>query len=210
MIEAARLVAVFDHPELDVSLEIVGALVEGGITAVEFTARRNNAGDILDRFVPAVHDAWPQVCCGIGSISDRPLAQRSIDAGADFIVSPGFVGDVMDACAESSVLNIAGCATVTEMLNAASRGSHIVKAFPAAQLGGPAFVKSVLAPCPGLRIMPTGGITTDVDEMQEWFDAGAVAVGVGSALVDAEVVTNKDWEQLTARASRTLAAAATP
>jgi 2-dehydro-3-deoxyphosphogluconate aldolase/(4S)-4-hydroxy-2-oxoglutarate aldolase len=125
-----------------------------------------------------------------------------IDAGAQFVVSPVFRRAVIDACHEHDVPALPGCMTPTEILDAWEAGADIVKVFPATTFG-PGYLKDVRAPLPQVKLMPTGGVT--LDNAGEWIRAGAVAVGVGSALLDAKAIAAGDYKALENGARRIVA-----
>jgi 2-dehydro-3-deoxyphosphogluconate aldolase/(4S)-4-hydroxy-2-oxoglutarate aldolase len=139
---------------------------------------------------------------GAGTVIDADTAHAAIDAGARFVVSPVFRRALLDACRARGTAVIPGCCTPTEILDAWEAGADVVKVFPAASLG-PGFIKDVRAPLPQVKLMPTGGVS--IDNAGEWLRAGAVAVGIGSALVDAAAVRAGAFETLTARAARLVA-----
>lgn len=139
---------------------------------------------------------------GAGTVTDADTARRAIDAGARFIVGPVFRRAVIDACHERNVPAMPGCFTPTEILDAWEAGADIVKVFPSTSLG-PAFIKDVRAPLPQLKLMPTGGVS--IENAADWLRAGAVAVGIGSALVDSTAVQAGDFAVLTQRAERLMA-----
>ncbi len=114
---------------------------------------------------------------------DAQTAVLFIDLGADFIVSPILKEAVGKVCAAHNMLWIPGCGTLTEMVAASELGAQVVKMFPAEQVGGPGFVKAVKAPCPWLHIMPTGGVSPTLENLEKWFNAGVTCVGMGSKLI---------------------------
>src|SRR5712691_6110576 len=126
-------------------------------------------------------------------------ARAVIDAGASFVVGPVFRPDVIAACHERDVPAMPGCFSPTEILAAHESGADIVKVFPATMLG-PQFIKDVRAPMPQVKLMPTGGVT--LDNAGDWIRAGAVAVGLGSALLDAAAIESGRLKVLTANAQR--------
>jgi len=129
-----------------------------------------------------------------------------IDAGARFIVAPVFRPEVVDICHERGVAVCPGCFSPTEILDAHDHGADIVKVFPATALG-PQYIKDIRAPMPQLKLMPTGGVT--LDNAGDWIRAGAVAVGVGSALLDAAAIDEGRFEVITANAKRIVASVGT-
>ena len=134
-----------------------------------------------------------------------PTARAVIDAGARFVVGPVFRRDVVDACRERDIVVAPGCFSPTEIVEAHEYGADIVKVFPATALG-PQYIKDLRAPLPHLKLMPTGGVT--LDNAGEWIRAGAVAVGAGSALLDAAAIEAGRLEVITANARRIVASVA--
>jgi 2-dehydro-3-deoxyphosphogluconate aldolase / (4S)-4-hydroxy-2-oxoglutarate aldolase len=125
-----------------------------------------------------------------------------IDAGASFVVSPVFKPEVVAACHERDVAAMPGCFSPTEILAAYESGADIIKLFPATALG-PQFIKDVRGPLPQLKLMPTGGVT--LENAGDWIRAGAVAVGLGSALVDARAIDGDRWDIITGNAREAVA-----
>ena len=139
---------------------------------------------------------------GAGTVLDAQTTRNAIDAGARFIVSPVFRTEVIAASHAQDVPAMPGCFTPTEILTAWEAGADIVKVFPATALG-PGFLKDVRAPLPQVKLMPTGGVT--VDNAGEWIRAGAAAVGVGSALLDAKAIASGTMSPITEAARRIVA-----
>jgi 2-dehydro-3-deoxyphosphogluconate aldolase/(4S)-4-hydroxy-2-oxoglutarate aldolase len=117
--------------------------------------------------------------------------------GANFIVSPVLNPEMAKVCNRRKILWSPGCGTLSEINYAEELGAEIVKIFPGSSVGGPDFVRSVKGPCPWTSIMPTGGVEPTMENLREWFDAGAFCVGMGSNLISKECIKNKDWEGLT-------------
>src|SRR6185436_4656062 len=132
-------------------------------------------------------------------------ARAVIDAGAAYIVSPVFRPEVIAACHEHQVPAIPGCLTPTEILAAHEAGADIIKVFPATALG-PQYIKDVRAPLSQVKLMPTGGVTPD--NAGDWIRAGAVAVGIGSALVDAKAIDAGRFDLIRSNAERVVASVA--
>jgi 2-dehydro-3-deoxyphosphogluconate aldolase/(4S)-4-hydroxy-2-oxoglutarate aldolase len=139
---------------------------------------------------------------GAGTVLDADTAARVIDAGAQFVVSPVFRQSVIEACHARGVPAMPGCFSPTEILDAWDAGADIVKVFPATALG-PGFFKDVRGPLPQVKLMPTGGVT--LDNAGDWIRAGAVAVGVGTALLDAKAIAAGEYAVLRANAERIVA-----
>ena len=180
-------------------VRLADALAEGGVTAIEITMTTPNALAVIGEVSRELGGA---VTVGVGSVLDAETARRAVDAGARYVVSPVFKTEIIDASHRLGVPAMTGCFTPTEILAATEAGADVVKVFPADVLGM-AFFRGVLAPMPHLKLMPTGGVS--LTNAGDWVRAGAVAVGVGSALLDKQAIADGDWATLTARA-RTLRA----
>ena len=196
---ACGAIAVVRLKSADGVLRAIEAIREGGVRAIELTMTTPNAVGLLAEARRAFGD---DVLVGIGSVLDVEQTRRAVDAGARYVVSPVFRRAVIDEAHRLGVPAMPAGFTPTEILDAHEAGADIVKITPAEVLG-PAFIKGVLAPMPFLRVMPTGGVTTE--NVGEWLRAGAVAVGVGSALVDAKLVAAGEFATLTERARRMVA-----
>jgi 2-dehydro-3-deoxyphosphogluconate aldolase/(4S)-4-hydroxy-2-oxoglutarate aldolase len=199
LIEQHGVVAVIRLEDAAQLRNVVDALAAGGVQALEVTMTVPNAVELIGRIAPTLP---PNVFIGAGTVLDSAVARAAIDAGAQFVVSPVFRPTVIDECHRLDIAAIPGCFTPTEILDAWDAGADIVKIFPATSLG-PTFLKDVRAPLPQLRLMPTGGVS--LENAGDWLRAGAVAVGVGSALVDREDVTAGNFASITRRAERLIA-----
>ena len=174
----------------------VEALVAGGVKAIEVTLTVPGAMDQIRNVREAFGDA---VVLGVGSVTDAETAREATEAGARYVVSPVFKRSIVEAAHASGAAAMPGCFTPSEAQAAWEAGADVVKVFPAGVLGMP-FFKAVLAPLPHLRLMPTGGVT--LDNAGDWLRAGAVAVGVGSALWNDAAVASGDYDVLTSNARR--------
>lgn len=181
---------------------IADVLVGAGITALEVTLTVPGAVECVRSLAKRLGEGH---LVGVGSVLTPDDASAAIDAGAAYVVSPIFNRDVVRVAVDRGVPAMPGCFTPTEIAEAMRAGASIAKVFPADVLGIP-FFKGVLAPMPAARLMPTGGVT--LDNAGDWLRAGAVAVGVGSALVASDLVEARDSAALTARAERLLASIA--
>jgi 2-dehydro-3-deoxyphosphogluconate aldolase/(4S)-4-hydroxy-2-oxoglutarate aldolase len=190
-----RAVAVLRLESAERLRRVVDALVEGGIRAVEVTMTTKGA-------LEALSTLGDNALVGAGTVLDAETARMAISAGARFVVSPTFSPDVIRMCHRYDVLAIPGAFTPTEITSAWEAGADIVKIFPGGLLG-PAYLRDLLAPLPHLRLMPTGGVT--LDNAADFIAAGAVAVGVGGALVPRNV---EGYATITDRARRLAAAVA--
>ena len=181
---------------------VIDAIAEGGVRAIEVTMSVPGAVGLIATLAPALPSS---ILFGAGTVIDAATARAVIDAGARFIVSPVFRRDVIDVCHERDVVVAPGCFSPTEILDAHEHGADIVKVFPATALG-PSYIKDIRAPLPQLRLMPTGGVT--LDNAGDWIRAGAVAVGVGSALLDVKAVEEGRLDVLVNNARRIVASVA--
>jgi len=198
-IERERVVAVIRLDDPDKLRSVIDALAAGGVRVIEVTMTVPRAIELIAQVTRTAHD---DVMIGAGTVLDAATARQAIDAGARFVVSPVFRRDVIAACHERGVPVMPGCFTPTEILDAWDTGADIVKVFPSTALG-PAFIKDVRAPLPQVKLMPTGGVS--IENAADWLRAGAVAVGIGSALVDAEAVKAGEFSSLTRRAEQLVA-----
>ena len=181
---------------------VIDAIAEGGVRAIEVTMSVPGAVGLIAKLAPALPST---ILFGAGTVIDAATARAVIDAGARFVVSPVFRRDVIDACHERDVAVAPGCFSPTEILDAHEYGADVVKVFPATALG-PSYIKDIRAPLPQVRLMPTGGVT--LDNAGDWIRAGAVAVGVGSALLDTKAVEEGRFDVLVNNARRIVASVA--
>jgi 2-dehydro-3-deoxyphosphogluconate aldolase/(4S)-4-hydroxy-2-oxoglutarate aldolase len=187
------VVAVVRLSDGKVGREVAQALLDGGVTAIEITLT-------VPRAVAMIADlsaAFPRALIGAGTVTDPQTARDVIAAGAKFVVSPVFRPRIVEACHERDVPAMPGCFSPTEILAAWDLGADIVKIFPATSLG-PGFIKDLRGPFPSIKVMPTGGVSRE--NAADWIRAGAVAVGAGSALVDAKSVESRNFAGITANA----------
>jgi 2-dehydro-3-deoxyphosphogluconate aldolase/(4S)-4-hydroxy-2-oxoglutarate aldolase len=192
-IEATGVVAVVRLTDPGVGEHVARALMAGGVDVIEITMTVPRAADLIATLVAAM----PSALVGAGTVTDADTARTVIDAGAKFVVSPVFRPRVIDACHERGVASMPGCFSPTEILGAWEQGAEVIKVFPATSLG-PSFFKDLRGPFPSIKLMPTGGVSRE--NAAEWIRAGAVAIGVGSALVDSKAVEARRFDDITARA----------
>jgi 2-dehydro-3-deoxyphosphogluconate aldolase/(4S)-4-hydroxy-2-oxoglutarate aldolase len=198
-IEALGIVAVIRLKDPGKLRAVVDAIADGGVRALEVTMTVPRAVDLIRTLAPTLPDGF---LLGAGTVTDAATAREVIDAGARFVVSPVFRPDVIAACHERDVPAIPGCFSPTEILAAHECGADIVKVFPATMLG-PQFLKDVRAPLPQVKLMPTGGVT--LDNAGDWIRAGAVAVGLGSALLEPNAIESSRFDIIAANARRVVA-----
>jgi 2-dehydro-3-deoxyphosphogluconate aldolase / (4S)-4-hydroxy-2-oxoglutarate aldolase len=195
-IESLAVIAVIRLKDPAKLRAVVDALTKGGVRALEVTMTVPGAVDLIRELAPTLP---PEFLLGAGTVVDADTARAVIDAGARFVVGPVFRPEVIAACHERGVPAIPGCFSPTEILAAHDCGADIVKVFPATMLG-PQFIKDVRAPLPQVKLMPTGGVT--LDNAGEWIRAGAAAVGLGSALLEAKAIEGGRFDVITGNARR--------
>ena len=198
-VERAGIVAVIRMKEPEKLRAVVDAIAEGGVRALEVTMTVPGAVDLIRELAPTLPAGF---VFGAGTVLDAETVNRVVDAGAQFVVSPVFRRGVIQACHDRGVPAMPGCFSPTEILDAWEAGADVVKVFPATALG-PGFFKDVRGPLPQVKMMPTGGVT--LDNAGDWIRAGAVAVGVGTALLDAKAIAAGDYKTLRANAERIVA-----
>ncbi len=199
------LMPIFYHPDPEIAKSIVKACYEGGVRVMEFTNRDDFAHEIYSELNKYIIKEMPDMAFGIGTIMDAASASLYIQLGANFIVSPAMHPDTAIACNRRKIAWIPGCGSVTEISRAEELGAEFVKVFPAQAVGGPDFVKGVKGPMPWTNFVITGGVESSQENLKKWFDAGACCVGMGSNLITAEVVKNKDYVQLKKNVEQALA-----
>lgn len=196
----AKVIAIVRAKSASSLVEIAAALYAGGIVAIEATLTTPGAIESI-RSLPA---EWREkMIVGVGTVLDVDSARAAVEAGAKFVVTPVTKPHLVRACNDMDVPIACGAFTPTEALAAHEAGADFVKIFPA-DVGGPAYIRSLLAPLPMLRIIPTGGVTPET--CAAFLKAGCVALGAGSSLVSNEILANQDWAALTERARAFVAA----
>jgi 2-dehydro-3-deoxyphosphogluconate aldolase/(4S)-4-hydroxy-2-oxoglutarate aldolase len=198
-VEELGVVAIIRMQDPAAVRSVVDALAEGGVRAVEVTMTVPRPIELIGEIAPTLPKGF---LFGAGTVLDGDTVKRAVAAGARFIVSPVFRRDVIEAAHQEGVPVMPGCFTATEILNAWDAGADIVKVFPATSVG-PSYVKDIRGPLPQVKLMPTGGVS--IDNVGEWLKAGAVAVGVGSALLDNKAIAAKQFGPITENARRIVA-----
>ena len=189
-LKEVKLVPVLRQIPYETSGQIIKALFDGGIRAVEVTMDTINAAEIIRE---ARNDYGKQLYVGAGTVLTIEQCEEAILSGAQFIVSPSYNKDVVAQCISKNVPVIPGVMTPTEMQTAYEAGAQMVKIFPATAVGA-SFIKNVKGPLKHIDIMATGGI--NLNNAADFLAAGATAVGAGSDLLDKEAIANEDWEKL--------------
>lgn len=178
-------VVVLEH-EKD-AMKLGEALCENGLMCAEITFRTKEAAQALRR----MKKEFPQMLIGAGTVLTKEQVNAAIEAGAEFIVSPGFDEEIVDACIDQHILSLPGCVTPTEIAKAVKRNLKVVKFFPSKQFGGLSTMKALAAPYPQIRFMPTGGITTD--NLKEYLAWEKIIACGGSWMVQKEMIQEGDY-----------------
>jgi 2-dehydro-3-deoxyphosphogluconate aldolase/(4S)-4-hydroxy-2-oxoglutarate aldolase len=199
------VVPVFYNGNLDAVQNIVRACAAGGIRVLEFTNRGDHAWEVFSELEKYCATEVPDAILGAGSVLEPATAAMYINSGANFIVGPVTNPEVARLCNRRKVSYTPGAGTASEVSAAEELGCEIIKVFPGSGAGGPGFVKDLLGPMPWSSIMPTGGVNITRESLAGWFDAGVVAVGMGSKLVSADVIKNRDWDTLEERSRQVVA-----
>ena len=189
------IVPVFYNEDYNTCESVVSICFEEGIEMFELTNRGAMAASIFERLQKLVQSAYPEKSLGIGTIKTREEAEKFIEFQPAFVVSPIVNIEVAAVCAKKNTAWMPGCMTPTEIHLASSNGASVIKIFPASVVG-PSYVKAIKAVFPDIYIMPTGGIGADKSVLQQWFEAGVLCVGMGSELLDRDLVKNKKWNEL--------------
>jgi 2-dehydro-3-deoxyphosphogluconate aldolase/(4S)-4-hydroxy-2-oxoglutarate aldolase len=172
---------------------VVQAMLAGGVSVVEVTMTVPGAVDLLKELR---NEYGAKLLLGSGTVTTADQAEATIEAGAEFVVSPSFHPDVIAVTKAHRKLSIPGALTPTEVITAWNAGADYVKVFPCSAMGGASYLKSLLAPFPHLKLIPTGGVTHHT--AASFLEAGARALGVGSDLVNLTAIDQGAPEVITA------------
>ena len=180
-----------NHPERDAA-ELGRALCAGGVPVAEITFRAAGA----DKAIRLMKEACPDMLVGAGTVTATSQIDAVIEAGGDFIVSPGFDPELVAYAQEKGIAVYPGCTTASEYHQALKFGLEVIKFFPAEQSGGLAKIKALAAPFPMFRVMPTGGIS--LKNLKEYLCCPVIAACGGSYMVTAELIDSNRWDEITA------------
>ena len=198
-VERLGVVAIIRMPDPAALRAVVDALAEGGVRALEVTMTVPRAIELIAEIAPTLPSDF---LFGAGTVLDADTVHRAVGAGAQFIVSPVFKPEVVKAAHADDVPVMPGWFTPTEILGAWEMGADIIKVFPATSVG-PGYLKDIRGPLPHIKLMPTGGVS--IDNAGDWLRAGAIGVGVGSALVDTKAIAAKQFNVIADNARRIVA-----
>jgi 2-dehydro-3-deoxyphosphogluconate aldolase/(4S)-4-hydroxy-2-oxoglutarate aldolase len=196
------VIAILRSRDADRLIEVSEVLAEAGITAIEFTLTTAGAIEALREYARVKPAA---VALGAGTVLDAEMAEAAVGAGATYLVTPTVRPAVVDAAKRLGVAVVPGALTPSEILDTWESGVTAVKVFPAPLVGGPEYLKAVLAPLPQVPLIPTGGV--GIDDARDYLDAGAIAVGIGTPLV-ADACEGGSLATLRERSERLVAAVA--
>jgi 2-dehydro-3-deoxyphosphogluconate aldolase / (4S)-4-hydroxy-2-oxoglutarate aldolase len=191
-LEQIGLIPVLRARSVEEGHALVDAMIAGGITVIEVTMTVPNAVELL-RELKKRHGA--NILLGSGTVTDAAQAEATIDAGAEFVVSPSLHPDVIAKTKQLGKVSIPGALTPTEVITAWRAGADYVKVFPCSAMGGASYLKALRAPFPDLKLIPTGGVT--LATASEFLKAGACALGVGSDLVNTAAIAEGHPESIT-------------
>ena len=192
--KSTGLVPVFNHSDKEVAVEVLINSYHAGIRVFEFTNRGANALEVFTHMVEEA-SGLDGLILGIGTIWSASDAEKFVDAGAQFIVSPGLIPEMGEAILKKDMLWIPGCGTVSEVAEALTIGASLVKIFPGNVLG-PAFAAAVRSVLPQARLMPTGGVKPTAENLSSWFNAGVLCVGMGSQLFSKNLIHAANYTEL--------------
>jgi len=190
------MVPVFFNKDVEVVKNVVKACYEGGVRVFEFTNRGDYAHEIFGEVNKWAAKECPEMILGAGTVIDPATAALYLQLGANFIVGPNFNPEICSVCNRRLVPYSPGCGSVTEINTAQSMGCDVTKVFPAGNVGGPSFVKNMLAPLPWSNVMVTGGVSPDEENLTNWIKAGVLCVGMGSKLFPKEEIAKGNWQYI--------------
>ena len=203
-IVAQGILPLYFNADETISVEILRAIYRAGIKAVEYTNRGEAALRNFGKLVAVRNSEMSDMLLGIGTIKNVAQAQSYMAAGADFLVSPGFVKEVADYAISNDIFYAPGCMTPSDIIAAENAGVTFIKLFPGDMLG-PKFLSSIKAIFPKLLFMPTGGVDTTRPNIEAWYKAGVCAVGMGSNLISKTLMDTQDYAAIEANTRSVLA-----
>ena len=194
---ATSMVPVFYNSDPEICKQVISACYKGGVRVFEFTNRGDFAHEIFGELAKWAAAACPEMILGAGTVIDAPTAALYMQLGANFIVGPNFNAEIAAVCNRRLVPYSPGCGSVSEISNAQAAGCDVTKVFPAGNVGGPSFVKNVMAPLRWSNIMVTGAVSPEEDNLTAWIKSGVLCVGMGSKLFPKDVIAQGNWQAIT-------------
>ncbi|MTV10522.1 bifunctional 4-hydroxy-2-oxoglutarate aldolase/2-dehydro-3-deoxy-phosphogluconate aldolase [Parabacteroides merdae] len=195
-IVSTGMVPVYYNKDVEIAKQVVKACYEGGVRAFEFTNRGDFAHEVFAELIKFATKECPELVLGVGSIVDAGTASLYLQLGANFVVGPLFNPEIAKVCNRRLVPYTPGCGSVSEIGFAQEVGCDRCKNFPAGNVGGPSFVKNIIAPMPGSMIMATGAVEPTEENLSAWVKAGVTCVGMGSKLFPKEMIAAGNWEAI--------------
>jgi 2-dehydro-3-deoxyphosphogluconate aldolase/(4S)-4-hydroxy-2-oxoglutarate aldolase len=180
----------------EVSINVLKALYDAGIRTVEYTNRGEAALQNFKALRKVCDTELNGMHLGIGTIKNAEQAKAFVDAGADYLISPGVVEEAAAVAEQAGLLYVPGAMTPTEIIKAENMGCTLVKIFPG-NIVGPGFVSAIKELFSGLKFIITGGVEPEEGNLRGWFGAGAAAVGMGSKLITKQILETKDYQKIT-------------
>jgi 2-dehydro-3-deoxyphosphogluconate aldolase/(4S)-4-hydroxy-2-oxoglutarate aldolase len=197
LIQEQGILPLYFNKDETKSVKILHALYKAGIRTVEYTNRGEAALKNFGKLRQVCDTELKGMYLGIGTIKDAASAQAFIDAGADYLISPGLVENVVPIADKYDMLWAPGCMTPSEIIRAEQLGAKVIKLFPGNILG-PGFLSAIKELFPNLLFMPTGGVELSKENIGGWFKAGVCAVGMGSKLISKDIMEGEKYDELTA------------
>ncbi|MHA2041551.1 MAG: bifunctional 4-hydroxy-2-oxoglutarate aldolase/2-dehydro-3-deoxy-phosphogluconate aldolase [Candidatus Thorarchaeota archaeon] len=192
LIHKTGLIPIIRVDSSDTAMKVAQAFLKGGVRIIEVTFSVPGATDVVRQLTDELGD---KVLIGTGTVLNAKMVDDAVAAGSEFIVSPGYSKELIDATIKHSKPCIPGALTPTEILNAYNLGSDAVKVFPCGNMGGAKYIKAVRAPLPHIPLVPTGGV--NLETAGPLLEAGAFALGVGSAITDKTAIKEGRFEVIT-------------
>ncbi|MHA2142254.1 MAG: bifunctional 4-hydroxy-2-oxoglutarate aldolase/2-dehydro-3-deoxy-phosphogluconate aldolase [Candidatus Thorarchaeota archaeon] len=192
LIYKTGLIPIIRVDSADTAMKVADAFIDGGVKIIEVTFSVPGATEVVRKLSEQLGD---KVLIGTGTVLNGKMVDEAVAAGSEFIVSPGYSKELIDAARKHSKPCIPGALTPTEILNAFNLGSDAVKVFPCGNMGGAKYIKAVRAPLPEIPLVPTGGV--NLETAGPLLEAGAFALGVGSAITDKTAIKESRFEVIT-------------
>lgn len=189
---AQGMLPLYFNADETVSVEVLKAVYRAGVKAIEYTNRGASALSNFKKLIAVRNAEMPGLLIGVGTVKNMQQVSGYMQAGADFLVSPGFVPEIAKYAVEKDVFYAPGCMTPTEIIAAENAGIKFIKLFPGDMLG-PKYLGTIKDIFPELLFMPTGGVDTTKENIEEWFNAGVCAVGMGSKLISKQLMADKNY-----------------
>lgn len=190
------IIPVIKIEDSEIAVSLAEAIIAGGINTIEVTVRNDSAFQSIEN----IKKNCPGMLVGAGTIISPALADRAAEAGADYMVAPGFHRQTVLYCKELGIPIVPGCVTPTEIQSAIEEGLQILKFFPASQYGGIAGIKELAGPFPNIKFIPTNGIC--YENLCGYLQCKTVAAVGGSFMARADVIKRRDWDAITANCRR--------